>query len=48
MKVKELIQELQKQNQESEVVFDKDSWLEISQVFEDDNNGKQQSVVVIN
>ncbi|MGG0308243.1 hypothetical protein ABEY43_06045 [Priestia megaterium] len=48
MKVKELIELLSKQNQELDVVFGEDDWADIDTVKEDDNNGIQHPVVVIN
>ena len=47
MKVKELIELLSKQRQDLEVVLGED-WQDIDVVKEDDNNGIQQPVVVIN
>lgn len=47
MKVKELIELLSKQNQELEVVLGED-WEDVDTIREDDNNGIQQPVIVIN
>lgn len=47
MIVKELIQKLQEQNQDLEVVFGEDEWMEITLIKEDDNGGIQHPVVVI-
>lgn len=48
MKVKELVKLLQAQNQELEVVMWHDKWAIIETVQEDDNDGVQKPVVVIN
>jgi hypothetical protein len=47
MKVKDLIEELQKHDQDLEVVTDESRWLEIESVKKDDNDGSQQPVIVI-
>jgi hypothetical protein len=47
MKVKQLVKLLQEQNQELDVVLCHDTWTEIETVQQDDNNGLQIPVVVI-
>jgi len=45
--VKDLIEKLKEHNQDLEVVFGNDEWVEISSVKADDNEGIQNPVVVL-